>query len=166
MFNWLKKKNKDIEVLACVDGVLIPLKDVKDEAFRSGAIGRGVGIKPTSSKIYSPLDGTIKMIFPTNHAVGMETEEGLEFIIHIGIDTVKLKGEGFKKIAEEGQVVKAGDLLIEVDFQLLEEKGYCTDVLMILTTDSKKADFHEIEAYGQKVIGKEDTIFTCSIKNK
>ena len=166
VFNLFKKKNKMTQVLACVNGILIPLKEVKDEVFRSGAIGRGIAIKPTGSKIYSPVDGTIKMIFPTNHAVGIETQEGLEFILHIGIDTVGLKGEGFKKIAEEGQVVKAGDLLIQVDFNMLEEKGYCTDTLLILTTEEERADFLEVRTYGQKVVGKKDAVFTCSMKGK
>lgn len=164
MFNIFKKKNKATEVISCVEGTLIPLKDVPDPVFSSGAIGRGVAVKPTNGLIISPVDGIVKMIFPTNHAVGIETKEGLEFLIHVGVDTVKLKGEGFRRIATEGNTVKKGDSLLEVDFKLLEEKGYPTDTLIILTNDETKADFHEVMAYGQTVGGKEKVIFTSEIK--
>lgn len=163
MFNIFKKKSKAIKVISCVEGILISLKDVPDPVFSSGAIGRGVAVKPTNSLIVSPVDGIIKMIFPTNHAIGIETKEGLEFLIHVGVDTVKLKGEGFRRIATEGTTVKAGDSLLEVDFKLLEEKGYPTDTLIILTNDETKADFHETMAYGKSVGGREKVIFTCEV---
>jgi len=164
MFNIFKKKSKGIEVISCVEGILIPLKDVPDPVFSSGAIGRGVAVKPTAGVIVSPVDGIVKMIFPTNHAIGIEAKDGLEFLIHVGVDTVKLKGEGFKRIATEGSTVKAGESLLEVDFKLLEEKGYPTDTLIILTNDETKADFHEITAYGQNVGGVEKVLFTCEIR--
>ena len=97
MFNWFEKKRKITNAVSCTDGILISLKDVKDEVFSRGTIGRGVAITPISSKVVAPIEGTIKTIFPTNHAIGIETKDGLEFLIHIGIDTVKLNGEGFCK---------------------------------------------------------------------
>ncbi|MGB4587759.1 MAG: PTS glucose transporter subunit IIA [Clostridiaceae bacterium] len=163
MFNIFKKKSKATEVISCVEGILFPLKEVSDPVFSSGAIGRGVAVKPTSGLIVSPVDGIIKMIFPTNHAIGIETKDGLEFLIHVGVDTVKLKGEGFKRIASEGSTVKAGDSLLEVDFKLLEEQGYPTDTLIILTNDETKADFHEIAPYGKSVGGRDKVIFTCEV---
>lgn len=163
MFKW-GKRSKTTIVAACTEGTLIPLKDVKDQVFSSGAIGRGVAIKPTSSKVAAPVGGIVKMIFPTNHAIAIETKEGLEILIHIGIDTVKLKGEGFKRIAYEGQEVKVGDVLVEVDFDVIKEKGYSTDILIILTTESTKADFEEVENYGSQVAAKESVIFTCNMK--
>ncbi len=164
MFNIFKKKSRATEVISCVEGILIPLKEVPDPVFSSGAIGRGVAVKPTNGLIVSPVDGIVKMIFPTNHAIGIETKDGLEFLIHVGIDTVKLKGEGFRRIAKEGDTVKAGDSLLEVDFKRLEEKGCPTDTLIILTNDETMADFHEITAYGQTVGGREKVIFTCEIR--
>lgn len=162
MFNIFKKKKQELEVISCVEGILLPLKDVKDEVFSSGAIGRGVAVRPSSGRIVSPVDGMIRMIFPTNHAIGLETEEGLEFLIHVGIDTVKLKGDGFRRIAQEGQRVKAGDLLLEVDFAQLKEKGYDTDTLILLTTGEDKADFSEAAVYGERVGGPGQTIFICN----
>lgn len=164
MFNIFKKKSRAIEVISCVEGTLIPLKEVSDPVFSSGAIGRGVAVKPINGLIVSPVDGIVKMIFPTNHAIGIETKDGLEFLIHVGIDTVKLKGEGFRRIVTEGATVKAGDSLLEVDFKLLEEKGCPTDTLIILTNDETKADFHEITAYGQTVGGRGKVIFTCEVR--
>lgn len=160
MFNIFKKKKQELEVISCVEGILLPLKDVKDEAFASGAIGRGVAVRPSSGRVVSPVDGVVRMIFPTNHAVGIETEEGFEFLIHVGIDTVKLKGDGFRRVAEEGQKVKAGDLLLEVDFEKLKEKGYDTDTLVILTTGPDKADFSEAATYGESVGRPGQTVFT------
>lgn len=164
MFNLFKKKKQSLKVRSCVEGTLIPLKDVKDEVFASGAIGRGVAVRPTSGQIVSPVDGIIRMIFPTNHAIGIETAEGFEFLIHVGIDTVKLKGAGFRRIAQEGKVVKAGDLLLEVDFAQLKESGYDTDTLVILTSGEDKADFNEATSFGERVGGSDRPIFTCTMK--
>lgn len=165
MFNWLEKRGKKFtEVISCVEGVLIPLKDVKDPAFSSGAIGRGIAIQPKSSSVVSPVDGTIQMIFPTNHAIGIATSDGLEFLIHIGIDTVKLKGEGFKLLVYEGQTVRKGDVIVEVDFDLLNRKGYSTDTMLLLTTDQAKAEYLDIGPYGELVGGKDQTLFKCSMK--
>lgn len=162
MFNLFKKKKPSVNVRSCAEGILIPLEDVKDAVFASGAIGRGVAIRPTSGKIVSPVDGIIRMIFPTNHAVGIETEEGFEFIIHVGIDTVKLKGDGFKRIAQEGKTVKAGELLLEVDLEFLKDKGYDTDTMVILTTEEDKVEVIEATPYGEKVGGSDRPIFLCT----
>lgn len=164
MFKIFGKKKKYTEVIPCVEGILKSLKDVNDKAFSSGAIGRGIAVKPTASKIVAPIDGTVSMIFPTNHALGLSTDDGLEFLIHIGLDTVKLKGEGFRIMVSEGQKVKKGDLLAEVDFNMLAERGYGTDTLLILTTDEETADFEELIPYGSTVSGKSSVIFKCSLK--
>lgn len=162
MFNLFRKKKT--KVISCVEGVLIPLKDVKDNLFSTGAIGRGVAVKPTSNTIISPVNGTISMIFPTKHAFGLTTEDGLEFMLHIGIDTVKLKGEGFHIIAKEGQMVKKGDVLAEVDFHFLAKEGFITDTLILLTSDESKAEYKETCEYGNLVGGMDQTIFECNSK--
>ncbi len=163
MIKWLKKK-KYTEVISCVEGILVPLKEINDPVFSNGALGRGVAIKPKSSKIVSPVDGIVQVIFPTNHAVGMVTSDGLEFLIHIGINTVKLKGEGFKRVVSERQKVRKGDVLIEVDFNLLDKEGYSTDTMVILTTDEMAAEFIETCPYGTFVDGKEQSVFKCCMK--
>lgn len=164
MFNWFKKGKKCTEVISCVGGTLISLKDVKDPVFSSGAIGRGIAIQPKASSIVAPVDGTVKMIFPTNHAIGIVTSDGIELLIHIGIDTVQLKGEGFKRFVSEGQEVRKGDVMVEVDFDLLNAKGYSTDTMIILTTDEAKAEFVEICPYGELVGGKDQAIFKWCVK--
>ena len=91
--------------------------------FAEKIVGDGIAIKPAGNKIVAPVDGTIGKIFETNHAFSIESDDGIELFVHFGIDTVELKGEGFKRIAEEGQAVKKGDLIIEFDLALLEEKA-------------------------------------------
>lgn len=94
--------------------------------FCGKIVGDGIAIKPTGNKMVAPVDGTIGKIFETNHAFSIESDSGIELFVHFGIDTVELKGEGFKRIAEEGQRVKVGDPVIEFDLPLLEEKAKST----------------------------------------
>ena len=98
MFDFLKK-NKKLELLAPMTGELVKLEDVPDEAFSKKLMGDGIAINPTNDLVVAPCEGQIIQIFDTNHAVGIETKEGVEILIHIGIDTVNLKGEGFTRIA-------------------------------------------------------------------
>lgn len=133
MFNIFKKKN-EVVINACIDGQLRDIKQVDDAMFAQELIGKGVAIIPTNSTVVSPVSGTILMLFPTHHALGIQLENGLELLIHIGIDTVKLKGEGFKSLIHEGQNVKVGEPLVEIDFDLVREKGYKTDTLMVVTS--------------------------------
>ncbi len=97
-----------------------------DVVFAEKIVGDGIAIKPTGNKMVAPVDGTIGKIFETNHAFSIESDSGIELFVHFGIDTVELKGEGFKRIAEEGQRVKVGDPVIEFDLPLLEEKAKST----------------------------------------
>ena len=122
-----------VEMGSPVKGKTIPLSQVNDEAFASGAMGDGLGIIPSEGKIYAPLDGTAEAVFPTGHAVGLVTEEGREILIHIGIDTVQLEGKGFYAHVEQGDRVKKGDLLIEFDPELIQKEGYDPTVIYILT---------------------------------
>lgn len=121
-----------------VFGQVIELKDTKDPVFSSGMMGKGLGVEPSEDKIYSPVNGTITMIAETKHAIGITTEEGIELLIHIGIDTVKLKGEGFNLSCQVGSEVKVGDLLGTVDFSFIKEKGYASTIMLILTNSIGK----------------------------
>ncbi|SEJ93844.1 PTS system beta-glucoside-specific IIA component, Glc family (TC 4.A.1.2.5)/PTS system beta-glucoside-specific IIB component, Glc family (TC 4.A.1.2.5)/PTS system beta-glucoside-specific IIC component, Glc family (TC 4.A.1.2.5) [Propionispira arboris] len=125
-------ENGKEEVKNVVAGTLIPLQDVKDEAFSSGTLGGGAAIIPQEGAIHSPVDGVLSMVYPTGHAIGITSKSGKEILIHIGIDTVKLEGEGFKSHIKTGMEVKKGDLLIEVDLNLLKEKGYDTTVIIVI----------------------------------
>ena len=114
-----------------------PRVQVKDEAFPSEAMGKGVGIEPENGKVYAPFDGNVDAVFPTGHLVGLSDGNGAEVLIHIGVDTVKLEGKGFKTYVSQGDKVKKGDLLVEFDVELLKKEGYDTTV-MFITTDTSK----------------------------
>lgn len=122
MFGFLNKL-KGIELCSPLTGEAVDLSEVPDPVFAEKMVGDGVAIKPTNGKVVAPCDGKIVQIFPTNHAVGMETNTGLDLLIHIGIDTVELKGEGFKRLVEEGENVKKGQPILEVDLKRVEALG-------------------------------------------
>lgn len=105
-----------------ITGDLIPLAEVSDEAFSSGIMGPGFGIHPTDGTVYAPFAGRVVMIFPTKHAIGLKSDTGVEILIHVGLDTVKLNGEGFEMIVSEGQLIQRGDPLIKVDFKNIKDK--------------------------------------------
>ena len=121
-----KKDTGTIEIIAPLSGEIVNIEDVPDVVFAEKIVGDGIAIKPTGNKMVAPVDGTIVKIFETNHAFSIESDSGVELFVHFGIDTVELKGEGFKRIAEEGQRVKVGDTVIEFDLPLLEEKAKST----------------------------------------
>jgi len=121
-----KKDTGTIEIIAPLSGEIVNIEDVPDVVFAEKIVGDGIAIKPTGNKMVAPVDGTIGQIFDTHHAFSIESDSGIELFVHFGIDTVELKGEGFKRIAEEGQRVKVGDTVIEFDLALLEEKAKST----------------------------------------
>lgn len=128
-------------VVSSLKGRLVELKDVKDEAFSSGALGDGVAIMPAEGALYAPADGTISAFFPTGHAVGLVTDTGIELLMHVGMDTVQLGGKGFQPFAEAGDVVKKGQKLLEFDMKLIQEAGYSL-VTPVLVTNSD--DYTEV----------------------
>lgn len=121
------------DLAAPVSGKVIPLEQVKDETFASGMLGQGVAIEPTDNIIYSPIEGTVETIFETKHAIGLKSADGLELLIHIGMDTVNLKGDGFKQLIEVGQKVQIGTPLMEVDFAKIKAAGYEVVTPMVIT---------------------------------
>ena len=116
------------------DGTFKPLSEVKDEVFSKELMGKGFAVVPTNGDIHSPVDGKVTMVFPTKHAIGISDKNKIEYILHIGIDTVQLKGAGFEVCVQEGDSVKAGDLLVNCDLAMLKQAGYQTDVLVIVTS--------------------------------
>lgn len=121
-----KNSTGNIDIIAPISGEIVNIEDVPDVVFAEKIVGDGIAIKPTGNKIVAPVDGTIGKIFETNHAFSIESDNGIELFVHFGIDTVELKGEGFTRLAEEGQKVKKGDLVLELDLPLLEEKAKST----------------------------------------
>ncbi len=126
LFDFFKKKKETkedwIEIYSPLNGRVIDLSEVPDEAFAGKMIGDGCGIEPTAGSVHSPVVGEID-IFETNHAVSFETADGLEMIVHFGIDTVKLNGEGFTRVAEPGNGVKPGDELVKYDLEFIRENA-------------------------------------------
>ncbi len=131
---------KDTMLSACLNGTVVPLADVKDEAFASGALGDGIAIEPTDGELVAPADGEISSTFETHHAVGMTTADGAELLMHIGIDTVKLGGKHFTYLVNEGDKVKKGQPLIRFDLEAIKAEGYpVTTPLIVCNTDDYAA---------------------------
>ncbi|CAN7531325.1 beta-glucoside-specific PTS transporter subunit IIABC [Pseudarthrobacter oxydans] len=126
-----------VDIVAPVAGRAVALADVQDKVFASGAMGRGLGIIPADGHIYSPITGTIKAAMKTGHAFGIKSEDGVEVLVHIGIDTVQLQGRGFEAAVTRGQQVRAGDLLAVVDLALVAEAGYDTTTLVMVTNTAQ-----------------------------
>ena len=134
-------ENHISQVESPVKGMTVPMSEVGDSMFSNGILGEGIAIKPTDGKIYAPVDGTVSATFETKHAIGIKSDDGLELLIHIGIDTVKLSGKPFKQFVEKDAQVKKGDLLIEFDVDEIEKAGLDPTV-MVVVTNSK--DYLEV----------------------
>ena len=131
---------KDTVLSACLNGTVVPLAEVKDEAFASGALGDGIAIEPTDGELVAPADGEISSTFETHHAVGMTTVDGAELLMHIGIDTVKLGGKHFTYLVNEGDKVKKGQPLIRFELEAIKTEGYpVTTPLIVCNTDDYAA---------------------------
>lgn len=131
---------KDTVLSACLNGTVVPLADVKDEAFASGVLGDGIAIEPTDGELVAPADGEISSTFETHHAVGMTTADGAELLMHIGIDTVKLGGKHFTYLVNEGDKVKKGQPLIRFELEAIKAEGYpVTTPLIVCNTDDYAA---------------------------
>ena len=124
------------------EGNVIKLEDVKDEVFASGTMGKGVAILPDKGVLYAPADGNIAAVFDTGHAIGMVTDQGTEVLLHIGINTVEMKGRGFHVLTAMGQSVKRGDVLVEFDIDEIKRAGYDTTTLLLITNSG---EFENIE---------------------
>lgn len=122
MFNFFKKE--EFKIVAPVDGEMVLLEHVPDEMFSQKIMGDGFAVKPENGAVVAPISGVAESVFPTGHAVGISTKDGIECIVHIGIDTVELNGEGFTTLIKQGDKVKAGQPIVRFDKELIEGKGY------------------------------------------
>ena len=137
----VKENTKTEFITSCMKGTVKDISEAADAVFSSKAMGNGVVVEPVSGEVYAPVSGTVKMIFPTQHAIGFESEDGVEVLIHMGIDTVNLNGEGFTLSVKEGDTVQQGQKIAEMDLNLISEKGYSTQTMLVVT----KADDRNVE---------------------
>lgn len=142
-------------IVAPIEGNAISLEEVGDGVFSEGMLGKGVAIEPTVGRAVSPVDGTVSTVFETKHAVGLTSDNGVEVLIHIGLDTVKLNGKCFSTHVKAGDKVKAGDLLVEFDIEKIKEAGYPTVTPVIITnTDS----YEDVEAVAKGAVKEKDKL--------
>lgn len=134
-------------ILSPCDGEIIPLSDITDEVFSSGVMGEGFGVLPTSKKIASPVSGKIENAYKTGHAYTIITDDGLDILVHIGIDTVELEGACFEAKVEGGDYIKNGELLCIADIDKILEKGF-DPVVVVVISNSEKLHSQEIK-YGK-----------------
>lgn len=139
-------KNADIRILAPVQGKAYNLSKVPDEVFASGALGKGIGILPAKGEVVAPADATVSVLYPTLHAMGLLLDNGVELLIHIGMDTVQMNGEGFKKAVNQGDKVKKGALLVEFDIEKIKAAGHDTTVSIVVSNGENFAGICGVEA--------------------
>lgn len=154
MFTMFKKKH--LHIYAPIEGTIVSLKDVPDPIFSQKMMGDGVAINPSSNDVCAVCDGEIILLPESKHAYGIRTKEGYEILIHVGIDTVNLHGEGFTTYVNEGNVVKKGTPILSFDSTLLKERNIDSTVMIIFTNAENK----EIEHYQLNFVTKEDVIYS------
>lgn len=149
MFGFLKKRNnKEIKVpqlVAAVNGKVVPLSEVPDPVFAQKMAGDGVAIEPTGNLVVAPADGELSLVFNTKHAFAITLDNGIELLVHIGIDTVSLNGEGFEQLAEQGTKVKAGTPIIKIDREFIKSKGFSLMTPILITNPDILSSIDPIE---------------------
>lgn len=153
MFGFLKK---ELKLIAPIDGSTIALSNVPDPVFSQKMAGDGAAINSTGDVVVAPCDGELTLIFKTNHAFAMSLDNGIELLVHIGIDTVSLNGEGFERLIEPGQTVKAGTPIIKINRQIIEEKNLSLITPVLITNPDSVKSIKPI--INEKVTAGNDTI--------
>ena len=159
MLGFLKKT---YEIIAPVSGKTLDLSDVPDEVFAQRLVGDGVAIEPTGDLIVAPADGELSLLFKTYHAFGLTLDNGTEVLVHIGIDTVKLKGEGFQALAKQGTRVKKGTPIVRINADFIKNKGYSLITPVLITNPDSVSDIHFNT--GINVEAGNDKLFTYKVK--
>lgn len=157
---FFSRKQKTHGLIAVCDGKCLPITDMPDEAFASGMLGKGIAMEPTGNIFYSPVDGKVDNVTDTGHAYSICSDDGLDVLVHIGVDTVALGGEGFNPAVRAGQHVHAGDRLAQADVDLIKKRGYAATTAVIVATPEKITDIEY--NYGTTVGGK-NTVMTYGI---
>ena len=157
---------ESIEIGSHMVGSVVLLADVKDPTFSSGALGAGTAVEPTEGKLYAPADGKITVAFPTGHAYGLRTEDGLDLLMHIGMDTVELDGKHFEPKVAKGDTVKRGDVIAEFDIPAIKAAGYPLATPMVITNSKKAAaSVEDVQASGASVTNA-DSLLKVALKAK
>ncbi|MDT2557075.1 glucose PTS transporter subunit IIA [Enterococcus raffinosus] len=139
MFNMFKSKNKKKRIVAPIGGIVHELRKGKDPVFADGLMGPGCFIIPNDEgKIYAPCNGIVSSVFPTKHAYSFESDDGVEIIIHIGIDTVNLNGELFENYVKNDQIIKKGDLIVSFDLDEIQKRNFATDIFIVFPNQTEK----------------------------
>ena len=158
MFGFLKKGNatENIEIItAPIIGEAVESAQINDPTFAEEMLGKGIAIRPEIGKMFSPVDGTVTMVFDTKHAVSFTSEKGAEVLVHVGLDTVNLKGEHYTAHVKDGDKIKKGDLILEFDMEKIKEAGYdLITPIVICNTD----DYQDIETITGKAVNTEDAV--------
>lgn len=161
MFGFLKGKNKEILVGSPVKGKAVPISEVNDPTFAEEILGKGVAVMPEDGKICAPAAGELAMVFDTLHAFSMTTTEGAELLVHVGLETVGLKGKGFTAHKKAGDRVEKGDLILTADFDVIKGEGLDTIIpVIVCNTD----EYKEIESLAGKDVSVGDDILKISLK--
>ena len=140
-------------------GEVVPMSDIDDPVFSAGTLGDGVGILPENNDVYSPVSGTVMSAMKSGHAYGIKTEDGVEVLVHIGVNTVKMKGEGFTPAVKKGDTIQKGELLATVDFDKVREAGYDTTIVLAVTNTKALA---AVTPAGLKHASAGDTVITTT----
>ncbi|RHW51201.1 PTS beta-glucoside transporter subunit EIIBCA [Bombilactobacillus bombi] len=147
--------NQSTKLASPLTGTIVPLADIKDEVFSSGAMGQGVAIEPSVGEVVAPADATVQMVFPTGHAVGLTTDDGAEILIHIGMDTVQLDGKGFETLVKKGDHVTAGQLLVKFDIDTIKDAKLEVTTPIIITNTK---NYHEVKTVATGKINQKDEL--------
>jgi len=153
MFGFLKRKTR--EIFSPVDGQIVKLQSVNDEVFSQKMVGDGVAVIPVGTQFCAPIDGVVSKIFSTNHAYSIKSNKDLEVMVHIGLETVALDGKGFTRMANEGDVVKAGDVIVEAELSYIQKhaKDIITPIIITDESDTKKIEKkYTIVKQGDKIM--------------
>jgi PTS system, glucose subfamily, IIA component len=159
LFGWGKEKIRR-EIKSPMDGTVVPIDAVPDEVFATRVLGDGAAVMPASGMVFSPVNGVVENIVDTLHAVAIRSDDGLELIVHVGLDTVKLKGQGFTVLVKEGDKVQAGDTLIQADLTLIRDQGYELHTPVIITNMDKV----EILSIASGTVTPTDALLTYRLK--
>ncbi|MEZ0117883.1 PTS sugar transporter subunit IIA [Heyndrickxia coagulans] len=160
MFKLFQKKPKEERIFAPVRGQVVAIEEVPDPTFSEKMMGDGIAIKPTEGLLVAPFDGEVVQVFPTKHAIGLRGASGLELLIHIGLETVTLNGEGFETAVKAGDKVKKGDTLITFDLALIQEKA--TDTITSIVVTNGEA-VHLDKKINLDAVPKETVVMTAQL---
>lgn len=148
MFFKRRKTDKNIIIHSPLNAEIIPLENVPDPVFSQKMMGEGIGFIPINGDVHSPVNGKVTQVFPTKHAIGMLTEEGLEVLLHLGLETVELNGEGFDITVQAGDTIRASDRIGTFDLSLIEEKGKEIITVLVFTNFAdKEAEMKMVKDY-------------------